>query len=266
MKKQLNEFSVGDVVTNHIGDVFEIKAINKTGSVKVYVIQTDGYYVDVVGNHINPNKTYTVIIPNEYEFELVTPEKTDRKNLNEFSVGDVVTNDVGEVFEIKAINKTGSVKIFVKETMNTYCDVYGNDVNKVGKIYTVNIENHVWRLVSENNSLEQEILSYESQIKELQNKISKAKELIEKKKYPEISVGEMYLFTEYGHGILSGNEWVGIVVAVDSDGDEFVAVDSYFDIHESSPTNFKSIVHITTPKEKKMADYVTKFYNEKYNV
>jgi hypothetical protein len=188
------------------------------------------------------------------------------KKLNEFNVGDVVTNDAGEVFEIKAINKTGSVKIFVKETYNTYCDVYRNDVCKVGKTYTVNIENPVWRLLSNNNSLEQEILSYESQIKELQDKISKAKEVLEKQKYPDIDVGEMYVFTEYDSGIVSGNVWVGIVVAFDSDSDEFVFVDSYFDIHEHVQTDFKSIVHVNTMNEKKMADYVTKFYNEEYKV
>lgn len=195
------------------------------------------------------------------------------KKLNEFSVDDVVTNDVGDIFEIKAINKTGSVKIFTKGCVDAYDqyvglyeDVYGNDVRKVGKTYTVNIENPAFRLVLENNSLEQEILSYESQIKELQDKLSRAKDTLEKSKYPEINVGEMYVFTKQSSGIRSGDELVGIVVAIDSDNNEFVFVDSYFDIHEHVPTDFKSIVHITTHNEKKMADYVTKFYNEEYKV
>lgn len=149
---------------------------------------------------------------------------------------------------------------------DTYCDVYGNDVSKVGKTYTVNIEAPVWRLLSHKNSLEQEILSYESQVKVLLDKISKAKEVLEKQKYIEINVGEMYVFTEYDSGIVSGNVWVGIVVAFDSDSDEFVFVDSYFDIHEHVQANFKSIVHVNTMNEKKMADYVTKFYNEEYKV
>lgn len=188
------------------------------------------------------------------------------KKLNEFNVGDVVKNDVGETFEIKTINKTGSVKVLVKATINRYEDVYGNDVSKVGKTYTVNIEYPVWRFVFHDKTVEQEILSYESQVKVLLDKISKAKEVLEKQKYPEINVGEMYVFTEYDSGIESGNVWVGIVVAFDSDSDEFVFVDSYFDIHEHVQTDFKSIIHVNTMNEKKMADYVTKFYNEEYKV
>lgn len=160
------------------------------------------------------------------------------------------------------------VKVLVKECGTVYDeydgvyeDVYGNDVSKVGKTYTVNIENRVWRLVSENNSLEQEILSYESQIKELQDKISKAKELMEKQKYPEINVGEMYVFTK-----LNGSEFVGIVVAIDSDGDYFTTVNSYFYINDYTLEYFQKIVHVNTMNEKKMADYVTKFYNEEYKV
>lgn len=192
------------------------------------------------------------------------------KKLNEFNVDDVVTNDVGDIFEIKAINKTGSVKIFTKgcvdvydEYVGLYEDVYGNDVSKVGKTYTVNIENPVWRLVSEDNSLEQEILSYESQIKELQDKISNAKNTLEKSKYPEINVGEMYVFTKPSSGIRSDDELVGIVVSIlDSDSNVFVFVDTYFNIHEHVPTDFKTIVHVKTAKAKKMAEQVSMFYNE----
>jgi hypothetical protein len=190
------------------------------------------------------------------------------KKLKEFNVDDVVTKDGGEVFEIKAINKTGSVKVFVKECVTedeyvaVYEDVYGNIVRK-GKVYTVNIENPVWRLLSNNNSLEQEILSYESQVKVLLDKISKAKEVLEKQKYPEINVGEMYVFTK-----LSGSEFVGIVVAIDDDDPEltFTTVDSYFDVNDYTLDYFQKIVQVNTMNEKKMADYVTKFYNEEYKV
>lgn len=40
--------------------------------------------------------------------------------LMEFNVGDVVTNNDGEVFEIKQKFKTGSIKVFVKE-----CEEHG---------------------------------------------------------------------------------------------------------------------------------------------
>lgn len=225
--KKLNEFNVGDTVTNFVGEVFEIKAINKTGSVKIYVKQTEEFFLDVVGNEIKPEKTYTVNIPDEYEFELLNPEENIRKNLNEFNVGDVVTNDDGEVFVIQVVNKTGSVKVFVLECDECgYTDVVGNEI-KPEKTYTLNLSCSVFRLVEVED------------------------------KSVDISVGEMYRFYH------SVDYWTtGIVVYIDSP--EFVVVDSFFDIHEYTPDEFLKIVHIETLEEKIIAKAVARFFNEEF--
>jgi hypothetical protein len=227
--KKLNEFNVGDVVTNDDGEVFEIKAIYKTGSVKVFVkeVSDDGFtYLDVVGNEINSGKTYTVDIP-EAVFRLVD-EEISWKPLSEFNVGNVVTNKDGDVLEIKDIYKTGSVKVFVIgiDPEFPYSDVNFNDI-KVGKTYTINTYDDLFRLVE-----------------------------IEDKSV-DVTVGEMYRF-------YSSNDCLFTGIVIDVDISAFTVVDSWFDVNEYTPDEFYKIEHVNTPEEKIIANSVSKFFNEEF--
>jgi hypothetical protein len=95
--------------------------------------------------------------------------------LNEFSVGDVVTNNDGEIFEIKQIFSTGSVKVFVKECEEEgYFDVHYISI-KPGKTYTLNLKiSDCWELGSPKSSN----VSNQS-IKDLQNKIQDAEKTVQ---------------------------------------------------------------------------------------
>ena len=232
--KKLNEFNVGDVVTNDDGEEFEIKAIYKTSSVKIYVrrVEDDVFtYLDVVGNELVAGKTYTVNIP-ESVWRLVT-EKIQWKELKEFNVGDVVTNDDGDVFEVKKVNKTGSVKVFVHESNPEFPYFDTNFIDcKVGKTYTINTYEDMFRLTDPHEVEDKSV---------------------------EITVGEMYRFYS------SKDCWfTGIVV--DIDVSEFTVVDSFFDLTEYTPDEFYNIEHVNTPEEKIIANSVSKFFNEEFTV
>lgn len=119
------------------------------------------------------------------------------KYLYEFNVGDVVTNNDGEVFEIKQKFDTGNIKVFVKECEDDgYCDINHNFLKK-NKTYTVNISLNNWELVSTNNSVNNsDIEKFEKNIQKMQNELDDAKKTLEqmkKKKIPELIVGQMYI-------------------------------------------------------------------------
>lgn len=118
------------------------------------------------------------------------------KYLSEFNVGDVVTNNDGEVFEIKQKFDTGNIKVFVKECEDDgYCDINHNFLKK-NKTYTVNISLNNWERVSSNDSINNsDIQKFEKNIEKMQNELNEAKKTLEqmkKKKIPELIVGEMY--------------------------------------------------------------------------
>ena len=121
------------------------------------------------------------------------------KYLYEFNVGDVVTNNDGEVFESKQKFKTGNIKVFVKE-----CEEHGHfDLNHnrltENKTYTIDGMCGVnsWELVSTNNSVNNsDIEKFEKNIQKMQNELDDAKKTLEqmkKKKIPELIVGQMYI-------------------------------------------------------------------------
>lgn len=118
------------------------------------------------------------------------------KRLWEFNVGDVVTNNDGEVFEIMQKVNTGNIKVFVKECEDCgFVDIKNNWLCK-NKTYTVNIFGNDWDLVSSNDSIiNSDIQKFEKNIEKMQNELNEAKKTLEqmkKKKIPELIVGEMY--------------------------------------------------------------------------
>lgn len=121
------------------------------------------------------------------------------KYLYEFNVGDVVTNNDGEVFEIKQKFKTGNIKVFVKECEeHGYFDLNHNRLTE-NKTYTIDGMCGVnsWELVSTNNSVNNsDIEKFEKNIQKMQNELDDAKKTLEqmkKKKIPELIVGQMYI-------------------------------------------------------------------------
>lgn len=120
------------------------------------------------------------------------------KILSEFNVGDVVTNNDGEIFEIKQKFSTGTIKVFVKECEEDgYSDIHYNYLKK-NKTYIVqrNISGNTWELVSSNDSENNsDIQKFEKNIEKMQNELNEAKKTLEqmkKNKIPELIVGEMY--------------------------------------------------------------------------
>ena len=120
------------------------------------------------------------------------------RDLSVYNVGDVVTNNDGEVFEIKQKFKTGNIKVFVKECEEEgYYDINNNRLTK-NKTYTVDgmCGLSSWELVSTNNSVNNsDIEKFEKNIQKMQNELDDAKKTLEqmkKKKIPELIVGQMY--------------------------------------------------------------------------
>ena len=180
--------------------------------------------------------------------------------LNEFSVGDVVTNNDGEVFEIKQIFSTGSVKVFVKECEeNGYLDVHGN-YTKPGKTYTVSSISS-WELVSpkSSNISNQDFKTMENHIQNLQKELDSAKSSLEKMKkqsIPELIVGEMYKVPD-SNSYLNASTILVLCVEYNccvfiqffDDGSDFIErqerpIDDF---------NDGTLIHLNSPEQKKFS-------------
>ena len=185
--------------------------------------------------------------------------------LNEFSVGDVVTNNDGEVFEIKQIFSTGNVKVFVKE-----CEVLGywdaqNNFIKPGKTYTLNLKvSDCWELVSPKSSnvsnqsikdLQTKIQDAEKTVQSLQKTISEQKSILEtmKKSEKRMECWKMYEVEEVGIGF-----W-GTLIVTDITSAEYICRDSDFDRFVIRIDDVESFEEITTTKAKNICKALKEF-------
>ena len=184
--------------------------------------------------------------------------------LNEFSVGDVVTNHDGEVFEIKQIFSTGSVKVFVKECddYGGYMDVKYNYITS-GKTYTVHIEYDGWELVSPKSSnvsnqsikdLQNKIQDAEKTVQSLQKTISEQKTILEtmKKSEKKLECWKMYDIVEGCYA------WENLVLT-DITSSQYIFLDPVFDKIEISIDAVNSFEEITTTKAKNICKALKEF-------
>lgn len=184
--------------------------------------------------------------------------------LNEFSIGDVVTNYTGEVFEIKQIFSTGSVKVFVKECEEEgYWDAQNNFI-KPGKTYTLDINGVGWELVSPKSSnvsnqsikdLQSKIQDAEKTVQSLQKTISEQKSILEtmKKSDKRMECWKMYEVEEVGIGF-----W-GTLIVTDIASSEYIFRDSDFDRIVIRIDNIESFEEITTTKAKNICKALKEF-------
>lgn len=186
--------------------------------------------------------------------------------LNEFSIGDVVTNNDGEIFEIKQIFSTGNVKVFVKE-----CDDYGGymDVNynyiKPGKTYTLNLKfSDNWELVSPKSSnvsnqsikdLQSKIQDAEKTVQSLQKTISEQKTILEtmKKSEKKMECWKMYEVEQFGR-----NSW-GTLIVVGTTSSEYICLNSMFYKVVIRIDDVESFEEITTTKAKNICKALKEF-------
>jgi len=181
-----------------------------------------------------------------------------------FSIGDVVTNNDGEVFEIKQIFSTGSVKVFVKECEEEgYSDVNWNYI-KSGKTYTVNFNADNWYLVSPKSSnvsnqsikdLQSKIQDAEKTVQSLQKTISEQKTILEtmKKSEKRMECWKMYEVEEFGC-----NFW-GDVIVVGMTDSKYILLNSMFDKIEINFDDVESFEEITTTKAKNICKALKEF-------
>ncbi len=185
--------------------------------------------------------------------------------MNEFSVGDVVTNNDGEVFEIKQIFSTGNVKVFVKECEeNGYLDVHGN-YTKPGKTYTVSSIS-LWELVSpkSSNISNQDFKTMENHIQNLQKELDSAKSSLEKMKkqsIPELIVGEMYEIPLEHHGSATLPGKI-IITEVGDNHIEYVYITDLEDYNIDSPDDLNdgTLKHLNSLEETIVAKYLYENY------
>ena len=190
--------------------------------------------------------------------------------LNKFKIGDIVTNNAGEVFEIKQVFSTGNVKVFVKECEEGgYLDVKGNDITP-GNTYTLNNEHFSdwWQLVSSKDSnissesiseLEKKIHDAENTVRTLQNTISEQKSILENMKNvpkKKMEPWKMYSFIE---GTITWNNLV--LVSMNDFGDFYnlIFVDYDFDLLEFRENDLTNVEEITTEKAKKICKAFKEF-------
>jgi len=180
--------------------------------------------------------------------------------LNEFSVGDVVTNNDGQIFEIKQIFSTGSVKVFVKECDDYgYLDIHGNYI-KPGKTYTISSIS-LWELVSpkSSNISNQDFKTMENHIQNLQKELDSAKSSLEKMKkqsIPELIVGEMYKVPD-SNSYLNASTILVLEIEDNScnilqffdDGTDFIERQE----HSIDDFNDGSLIHLNSPEQKKFS-------------
>ncbi len=183
--------------------------------------------------------------------------------LTEFSVGDVVTNNDGEVFEIKQIFSTGSVKVFVKECEELgYRDTHEYFI-KPGKTYTIDINADCWELVSPKSSnvsnqsikdLQNKIQDAEKTVQSLQKTISEQKTILEtmKKSEKKMECWKMYTIVEGCY------TWENLVVIEIADS-EYICLDSVFDKIVIEINDVKSFEEITTTKAKNICKALKEF-------
>lgn len=184
--------------------------------------------------------------------------------LNEFSVGDVVTNNDGEVFEIKQIFSTGSVKVFVKECddFGCYFDIHGNFI-KPGKTYTIDINEDCWELVSPKSSnvsnqsikdLQSKIQDAEKTVQSLQKTISEQKTILEtmKKSEKRMECWKMYSIETY-------DCYWGSLIVTDITSSEYICRDSDFDRCVIRIDDVESFEEITTTKAKNICKALKEF-------
>ena len=184
--------------------------------------------------------------------------------LNEFSVGDVVTNHDGEVFEIKQIFSTGSVKVCVKECQGIggYRSPQGN-WSKPGKTYTIDIVSNFWELVSPKSSnvsnqsikdLQNKIEDAENTVKSLQKTISEQKTILEtmKKSEKKLECWKMYDIVEGCYA------WENLVV-INITSSQYICLDPVFDKIEISIDAVNSFEEITTTKAKNICKALKEF-------
>jgi hypothetical protein len=183
--------------------------------------------------------------------------------LNEFSVGDVVTNNDGEVFEIKQIFSTGTVKVFVKECEEeSYWDAQNNFI-KPGKTYTLDCIDTWWELVSpkSSNISNQDFKTMENHIQNLQKELDSAKSSLEKMKkqsIPELIVGEMYEIP-LPHKLDSGKI---IITYIEDDDVEYVYLNDLDDVmvDNTSSLNDGTLKHLNSTEEKIVAKFLYNNY------
>lgn len=184
--------------------------------------------------------------------------------LNEFSIGDVVTNNDGEIFEIKQIFSTGSVKVFVKECEEEgYFDVHNISI-KPGKTYTLNLKiSDCWELVSPKSSnvsnqsikdLQNKIQDAEKTVQSLQKTISEQKTILEtmKKSETKMECWKMYSIETYVC------YWEAIIVT-DITSAEYICRDSDFDRCVIRIDDVESFEEITTTKAKNICKALKEF-------
>lgn len=190
-------------------------------------------------------------------------ERNLKMRLNQFSIGDVVTNNDGEIFEIKQIFSTGNVKVFVKECdKNCYSDVNWNYI-KSGKTYTVNFNADNWYLVSPKSSnvsnqsikdLQSKIQDAEKTVQSLQKTISEQKTILEtmKKSEKRMECWKMYEVETYDC------YWRTLIVT-DITSAEYICRDSDFDRIVIRIDDVESFEEITTTKAKNICKALKEF-------
>lgn len=190
------------------------------------------------------------------------------KYLSAYNVGDVVTNNDGEVFEIKQKFKTGSIKVFVKECEeHGYFDLNHNLLTE-NKTYTIDgiCGLNSWELVSTNNSVNNsDIEKFEKNIQKMQNELDDAKKTLEqmkKKKIPELIVGQMYEVPESNSYLCDSKI---LILNISDEGCKFIQFfndgSDGIEIHNYNLDDFNdgTLIHMNSSEQKKFSKQLFEF-------